>query len=446
MLRKGTERRIERTYEGTLVYADRQQQRKRRGPDGVFELTCFLACVAMAFASSLALPRPARAEWTPPVQLSATGGNVRVAEDGHGDAFATWQECRSGCKGQVVIADYLPAGASTWQPPVQISTAEESYLAGIAGDSFGDGLAAWVTPAGLQSAVRPAALGSWQAPTPIGPTSGEANDLRLAADPAGGAVAVWGNQGFAIEAAVRPAATGQWEAPVVVSGPDERASEPQVAIREGGEVAVVWKVYEPETIPCPSPPSSDPCSLILSSKESMKAAFRSDAGTWQAPFALASADSVDEPQISLDDAGNATALWRASSGEKRAVESSQRPAGGAWQPPVTLTVTPLPHIGNPLDSSLQLAVNGLGEATAAWVHESPNALGGLSGVGVVETAIRNADGSWQTPTVISGSEHAGSLRLAENSSGTAAAVWSCDVAGHYPLTTLGSVRPGADTS
>jgi hypothetical protein len=404
----------------------------------------YLGGAVTALVWLLGLSLSARAEWTPPVQVSGAGGNVQIAEDGRSDAFAVWQECRSGCREFVVIADYLPAGASSWQPPVQISTGEESFLAQIAGDFSGDGIAVWNSHAGPQSAVRLASLGAWQTPTPIGAPSGEAYDLRVAVDPAGDAVAVWQREDFMIEAAFRPAATGEWEAPVVISAPGEHSSGPQVAIREGGEVAAVWRVYEPETVPCPSPPSSAPCTLIVRDKDSLKATFRSARATWQAPVTLTSASSVGEPQISLDGAGNATALWRASSGGNRTIESSLRPAGGGWLPPVAISLTPLSYVANALDTSLQLAVDAQGDATAAWVHEYTSATGGLSGVAAIETAVRGVHGSWQAPSVISGSAgSAGALRLAENASGTAAVVWSCSVAGHYPLTVRGATRPTA---
>ena len=123
----------------------------------------------------------------------------------------------------------------------------------------------------------------WQRSTPIAVQSGETHgeDVKVAVDGAGDAVAVWQGEDFTIEAAFRPAATGQWEAPVVISAPGEHSSEPQVAIREGGEVAAAWGVYEPETVPCPSRPSSAPCVLIVRNKDSVKAAFRPARATWR---------------------------------------------------------------------------------------------------------------------------------------------------------------------
>jgi hypothetical protein len=404
-----------------------------------------LGCAVTALAWLLGLPLSAHAEWTPPVRVSSTGGNVQITEDGRGDAFAVWQECRSGCKEWAVVADYLPAGSTSWQPPVEISTGEGGYLAQIAGDLSGDGIAVWDSHAGPQGAVRPASLGAWRTPTTIGAPPGETNDLQLAVDPAGDAAAIWQRDNFTIEAAFRPAATGKWEAPAVISTPGEHADEPQVAVREGGETAAVWSVYEPETVPCPSPPSSAPCLLIVKNKDSIKAAFRPARATWQAPVALASAESIGEPRIALDGTGNATALWQASEGESRTVESSLRPAAGGWLPPVAVSRALLPNVANELDSSLQLAVDAQGDATAAWVHESTGATVELAGTAAVETAVRSVHGAWQAPSAIPGSEgRPSAVRLAENASGAAAAVWICTAAGHYPLTVQGATRPAAD--
>jgi hypothetical protein len=392
----------------------------------------------------LVLALSARAEWTPPVQLSGTGGNAEIAEDGRGDVFAVWQECRSGCSDRVVIGDYLTAGGSSWQPPVQISTGEESYLPQITGDFSGNGIAVWDSHTGPQSAVRAAPAGAWRTPAPIGGASGEAYDLRVAVDRAGDAVAVWQRDDFAIEAAFRRAATGQWEAPVVVSAAGERSYEPQVAIREGGEVAAVWRVSEPETVPC-WVPSGVPCERIVKNRDDIKAASKPGGATWQAPVTITSAQAAGEPRIALDGTGNATALWRANTGGNRTIESSQRPAGDGWLPTAVISSAPLPYVANELDSSLQLVVDGRGEATAAWVHQYQTTTGELSGGGVVETAVGGAGGSWQAPTVISGPDRSAQIvRLTENESGTAAAVWECSVFRHYPTSVRGTVRPGAD--
>jgi hypothetical protein len=378
------------------------------------------------------------------VQLSGAGASVQIAEDGRGDTFATWQECRYGCSESVVIADYLPAGASAWQPPVKISTGGENYLAQIVADSSGDGTAVWNSHAGPQSAVRPVSLGVWQAPTFVGAPTGETDELKVAVDPAGDAVAIWQHENT-IETAFRSAATGEWEAPFTISAPGEHSYDPQVAIREGGELVALWRVYEPETVPCPLPPSSAPCELIVSNKDSLKAASRPAGAPWQAPVTLTSAETIGEPQIALDGAGDATALWRVSSGGNRTIESSLRPTGGGWLAPVTVSLMPLSYVANQLDTSLQLTVDAQGNATAAWVHEYTSSTGALSGVSAVETAVRSAQGAWQAPAMISGSEpHAGSVRLAENASGVAAAVWSCAVPGHYPVTVRGAIRASAD--
>jgi hypothetical protein len=307
---------------------------------------------------------------------------------------------------------------------------------------------------GIQSAVRPASLGTWQTPMSLGMPTSEASDVSLEVDAAGDAAAVWVSSDFTVEASLRPASTGQWQAPVAVSASGEHAAEPQATVRDGGELAAVWSVYEPETVPC-SPPHEVPCQLILKNLESAKAAIHPAGGTWQTPTTLARADSVGEVRVALDGSGNATALWRTSSGSQRTIESSQRSAGGDWLAPTTLSATSLPFIGNGLDSSLQLVVDARGDATAGWVHEYVSANGSLSGATAVETVDRVAGGTWRTPSVISGSQpHAGILRMAENSSGETVATWGCSLPPHYPITAravirpvaLGSWRPPADIS
>ncbi len=404
----------------------------------------WLALCALTMAAAvLAAAGPARAQWSPPIKVAASGENPQLADDARGDAVAVWQDCVPGCGEQVLFTDYFAVGPLAPPSPVQISIGQ-GYLAQLASDPAGDAIAIFASPAGLMSSVRAASSREWQKPTPLGGATQATENAQLAVDSSGDAVAVWESSSFAIEAAYRSVSTGRWEGPVVISGEHERSYVPAVAIRDGGELAAAWRVYEPETAPC-TMPSGVPCELILKNRDSLKVATRAPGAAWSVPVTLARTDSVEEPRIVLAGDGDATALWAQSTGAGRAIESALRPAGGAWQAPVTLSSAQLPYIGNGLDSGLQLAVDSEGDVTAVWRHEYPKAGGGLSGVAVLESALRSAHGSWEPPAAIPGSERrAGAGRLVENASGAAAEVWACNAGTSYPLIVRGAVRPSAD--
>jgi hypothetical protein len=259
----------------------------------------------------------------------------------------------------------------------------------------------------------------------------------MAMDEAGDAVAIWQRQ-FVIEAAARYAATGVWEHPVAISAPGDHGSAPVVAIGHGGDMVAGWVVYEPETVPC-SMPSGVPCVLILKNKDSIRLAFRPRRGTWQPSVTVAVDESANEPRVALDDAGNATAIWSTNGVAHTAIESSFRPAGGNWQTPVPIEASHEPHVATDVNASLQLAVDATGEATASWDHSGPGA------TTAIKSASRGSTGAWQTPIVVSGGDqHASGVRLAVNASGTATAVWSCQVnPPHYPIFVRAAVRPTA---
>ena len=370
----------------------------------------------------------AKGAWTAPVRLDAGGSSPAVAVDGRGDAVAVWPECSPGCAERSLISDYLAAGTTTWAGPVPITTG--GYFGTVGTDGAGNAMTLWSGPAGIGSAVRAASSGTWQSTSVSSASPSGFDEMRLAVDPAGDAVAVWERE-FLVEAAVGSAKTGAWLAPVVISGATEHASEPAVAIGAHGDIEAAWKVYEPETTPC-QPPHSVPCVVILHSKDSIKAASRQAGGSWQQPVTLQTGDSAIQPRIALDSDGNATSIWSIASGAD-IVESDFKAAGGGWLAPVPLVSSAFVARSG-LYGGLQLALDGNGEATAAW-----------SGVDASE---RDPQGVWQRPTVLSGTQaNAAGVKLAVNARGAAVAVWTCQRdPSHYPLYVGGAIRPGAGAS
>ncbi len=95
---------------------------------------------------------------------------------------------------------------------------------------------------------------------------------------------------------------------------------------------------------------------------------------------------MTDAQIGLDQAGNATALWKftATSGAVPALQSASRPVDGAWSAPVSVYAA---------NASLpQLAVGANGAAIVAWTEQtavSPTPY-------AVKAAYRSADGIWGT--------------------------------------------------
>ncbi len=115
------------------------------------------------------------------------------------------------------------------------------------------------------------------------------------------------------------------------------------------------------------------------------------APTWL-PALDVSAPGVDgiQPQVAVDAAGDATAVWEKVENLQQVVESAYRPAGGTWQPPITLS------LDTPTEDSFvpQVAMNAAGDTVVVWAHYN-------GGSEVVEASYRSAGGSWTAPTIVS---------------------------------------------
>jgi hypothetical protein len=355
---------------------------------------------------------------------------------------------------EVIESASRPAGGS-WQAPVELSgPGHDASEPQVAVDSGGDAVAVWKRYDGtnqiIEAASRPAG-GSWQAPVDLSATGQNASEPQVAVDPSGDAVAVWkGSDGTnqIIEAASRPTG-GSWQAPVDISAIGQNASEPQVTVDPDGDGVAVWK-------------GSDGANFIV------EAASRPAGGSWQAPAAISAAGrNAIEPQVAVDPAGDAKAVWDLYDGANYIVEAASRPAGGdSWQAPVDLSATGQ----NALEP--QVAVDPGGDAVAVWerydgadyiVQASTSPAGGswqapvdLSATGQnalepqvavdpdgdavavwedetdsnAEAASRPSGGSWQAPAAISAGHDARAPRVAVDPAGDALAVWEGYDSGH----------------
>lgn len=147
---------------------------------------------------------------------------------------------------------------------------------------------------------------------------------------------------------------------------------------------------------------------------------------WLAPVAVSpSEETVSQPQIAVDAAGNATAVWTSGSGSSRSIRSAFRPAGGAWEEPFT-------RISSTFDChDPHLAVDAAGAAALVAECEKLSAS--------IRAAYRPG-ASWNSALEISGSGSGSTPRVGIDANGNAAAVW----AGPGPSTAvIASYRPAA---
>jgi len=269
---------------------------------------------------------------------------------------------------------------------------------------LGGVLATVLTVVCVLGAAAPAQAG-WNAPVSIS-ARGNIGPVRLAVNARGDAIAVWARvtrpvnlrrlqQGYAVEAAFRPA-QGTWEPPVIVGNavqpcPRETCGwpVPSVGIGARGGALVVWAGF------------------TTSGAGVIRAASRTAGGGWQRPIVL---DRLygGEPQVALDQRGNATAIWAACSAGC-AIRVAFKPAGRPWRKPAT--------IGSGLGAAL--ALDAKGDAIAVWT----NLLGNRAGY-LVQSAFRPARGSWRRPVTIGRGGESYAPRVAADARGDTIAVWA----------------------
>ena len=142
-------------------------------------------------------------------------------------------------------------------------------------------------------------------------------------------------------------------------------------------------------------------------------ANRFSEGAWGTAVRLETDDNGDAtaPKIAIDEAGNAFAVWLQSDGSRIDVRAS-RFVGGAWTAPTTI------ESGDGNARTPALAVDASGNALAVWTQ--------YAGTRTDTWANRFSGGSWGTPVRIDVSDVGSTYepRVAVDPAGNAIAVWA----------------------
>lgn len=296
--------------------------------------------------------RPAGGAWSPPQDLSAKERNARepqIAVSLNGWAVAIWS--RFDGADFIVQASYRPRGGAWGQPDGVSEVGEQADEPQVAIDSAGSATAVWSRFDGsdriIQSSSRPPG-GGWSEPADLSEEGGSADEPQLDVGDSGSAIAVWsrGPVGNRTAQSASRLPGGAWQPPLDASDPGESATEPQVALGGGDNAIAVWRRTDigPYTI--------------------VQAADGPAGAEWLPPQDLTSSgNSIEDPQVDLGPQGSAIAVWARSSGAPTVVEGRIRPAGGAWQAPVSVSV-----IGSTA-AEPDLATGPTGDGVTAWARD-----------------------------------------------------------------------------
>jgi hypothetical protein len=349
-----------------------------------------------------AAARPADDEWQTPKNISAAqreSDSPQVALDPAGNAIAVWASVNGGH--WVVQAAARSAGGA-WEAPQDLSNADEDAgSAEAALDAAGNAIAVWASWNGRRSVVQAAARparGPWQAPRDMSNAGESAGSPHVAFDAAGNAIAVWTSlrgSHSVVQAARRPG-DGAWQPLQDISGAGLNVLAPQLALNPAGDALAVW--------------------FRSDSRLVVQAASRPAGGAWQTPQDISAPgyNWRDEValQVALDPAGNALAVWHQFDGLHFFVQAAARPAGGAWE-----TVQDLSAAGQSAGYP-QLALDAAGNALAVWQRSNGSNF-------IIQAAARRAGGAWETPQDLSAAgQNASASQVAMDREGNALAVWA----------------------
>jgi hypothetical protein len=317
-------------------------------------------------------------------RFAGAWGTVQIVNT-HAPTNATDPQVAMGPDGAATVVFDLPAGVGPRAWVNSSSAAGVWGSAGITGGQFafapqvavaanGHAVMTWKQVTGSAGntyafwASRNVGTG-WTTPLQISAISANPGSIRVAADAAGNAIAVWQDTSSArraVFASRLDAASGAWSAVQLLNDGANNAFLPQVAVDPNGNMIVVW--YEASD----GAQSNGIVDVGVVAKR-----FVAAAATWSGAIAVQPAGQV--PDVAVDAAGNAIAVWlqqTPGNGSHYELWSARYTAtDSAWGASLKLMTDAAAYtqIGN----NPKIAVNATGDAVVVWYQQTdaPFALG-----------------------------------------------------------------------
>jgi hypothetical protein len=356
--------------------------------------------VAMALVGGVA-PTVAGAAWTAPVTLSAGGQALepQVAVDLDGDAVFTWEEF-DGTDSRIQARRRSAAGALS---PIQTLSAagQDAHEPQVAVDGAGNAIFTWRRFDGTNSRIqarRRSAAGALGPVQTLSAAGQNASQPQVGVDGNGNAIFTWRVTNGLIQARKRSA--GGLLGPIqTLSAAGQPAIDPQVGIDDNGNAVFTWSRND----------GTDPglcCSRIQARRRGAGGALGSIL-TLSAP-----GQNASTPQVGVNGAGNAVFTWQRFDGTVERIQARARSAGGALSSTQTLSATGQ-HALNP-----QVGVDDAGNALFTWTRNDGSN-------NRVQARRRGAGGALGSILTLSAAgQHAGGPQVAVQGNGDAVFTWS----------------------
>jgi len=289
-------------------------------------------------------------------------------------------------------------GDVAWNPAINLSAAGQNADAPqVTMDESGHAITVWYRynfSDYIIQGVSSSDYGvSWSAPVNVGQ---EGDSPQVTMDEKGNAVAVWDwhdGSDWIIQAVTSSDYGVSWSMPVNLSAAGQDAYAPQVTMDEKGNAVAVWNRYD-------------------GSDQRIQASASSDYGvSWSAPVNLTAAgEPALAPQVTMDEKGNAVAVWYGSDGSHWIIQAAASSDHGvSWFIPVNLSEAG-EHAYDP-----QVAMDESGHAVAVWYR-----LDGLKRI-IQAAASSDYGDSWSAP--VNAAEDGVDPQVTIDESGHAVAVW-----------------------
>jgi hypothetical protein len=345
------------------------------------------------------------AAWSTPVNVSVLGNDAvypRVTVDSTGRAIAVWR--RTDGVNWIVQSSTSINGAA-WTIPVNLSLGgQDAAVPQVTVDSTGRATAVWTRSNGSDNMIQSSWSvngAAWSTAVDLSVATKSAYDPQVSVDSTGRAIAVWmrdNGVNYVVQSSTSLAG-GAWSAPVDLSAAGQDVMSPQVSVDSTGRATAVW-------------PRFNGIHYIIQSSTSLNGA------AWSTPADLSVIGrSADYPQVTSDSTGLATAVWYRHNGSNNIIQSSTSLNGAAWSTPVDLSAT-LRNAENP-----QVTVDSTGLATAVWNRNDGSNT-------IIQSSTSLSGSTWTAPVDLSATgADANSQQVTVDSAGRATAVWQLTGAG-----------------
>ncbi|MBI3211262.1 MAG: hypothetical protein HYZ47_01065 [Simkania negevensis] len=363
----------------------------------------------------------------PPIPASHEIFDLRLSIDPSGDGIAIWIDQTSPSVSVTRAASYHHA-TNSWDPPVTISDPlSVTSSCQVSVDSSGDAIALWfsASPAPFIATARTynKATGQWRNDTTALSSASSGftgiNNCQIGTDALGNGIAIWEellppSTIQVVQSANYNKATQTWS-PLPSSPSFPRyltptnsyvATNSSLSINAKGDAVAIW-------------------SNNASGNYSIEATVYTKAtNTWSAPTQVklinGPLSSDPSPQIAIDAAGNALAVWRNHITDT-IEESTYTRALNTWSSINTLSSAGGTPVG------VQVAVNEAGNGVAVWQQT-------IAGTSTIQSSQYNkSTNMWSSPSLqLSDPLESLSPQVAIDPAGNIVAVWQ-EVSGGIPV-------------